>query len=130
MAAKIGTLLDRYFRLRSDRLALERDVAKLKARETEAGEALREAMNAEKTDKATTASGTVSLKEVDVPKVVDWDAFYGFVHRRKLAHLLQRRLHEGNVEELLEHDARLRKAGLPGVEFARVQKMTASAARS
>lgn len=129
MGMKIGTLVDRYFAARAERLELEREVAKRKAKEQEWGDKLREAMNAEKTDKASSESGSVSLKTIDVARVEDWDALYEFIVRRKAPHLLYRRVNDANLQEMLEHDAKLRRVGVPGVRWETAQKMTATAAR-
>jgi hypothetical protein len=47
----------------------------------------------------------------EVPQVKDWDAFYGYVRKTKRTDLLQRRLSDGAVGELMDQGVKV-----PGVE--------------
>ena len=72
-----------------------------------------ERMDAEQIGSSAGKSASVSISEVVVPTVKDWDAFYTYINRNKAYHLLERRPTSiAYREELESRNGKL----LPGVE--------------
>jgi len=61
----------------------------------------------------------VKTMTVEVPQVKDWDVFYGYVRKTKRTDLLQRRLSEGAINEILDSGKKI-----PGVEPFPVVKIS------
>jgi hypothetical protein len=68
-------------------------------------------MEAEGSNRVSSANGTVSLTESIVPQVVDWDAFNAHVLATGDLHLLQRRVATAAFRELYEA-----RKEVPGVQ--------------
>lgn len=109
----LGDLADTLFTLREEKNRINALVSTIETR-IKAAEAdfLTEAEKAGTTI-ARGKLATVSVSETEKPIVVDWDAFYAFLIRRKAPHLLQRRIAEGAYAELR---ASLNNKDAPGVD--------------
>lgn len=113
-----GACADLLFDLKTERLALQKSVDEVKGREY----ALTEHIIANLSKSDTGAKGLhyqVSVVTQRVPRVVDWDAFYEFVRKKKLFHLLQKRLSEPAIDELWEGGKEV-----PGVEANQIVKLS------
>jgi hypothetical protein len=107
----IGACADALYKIRQDRLTVQKKIDELKGRE----EQLREYLIATlpKSD-ATGAAGKVAraqIKDKRVPKVEDWDALYKHVKRTGSFELLQRRVSDEAVKERWDAGKQV-----PGVE--------------
>ena len=69
--------------------------------------------------KFATSTGTIYLSPQVVPKVVDWNAFYGYIERNQAFHMLERRPSRGAFREL--HAAHKLVPGVEAVEFDEVR---------
>jgi hypothetical protein len=69
--------------------------------------------------KFTTSEGTIYLSPQVVPKVVDWNAFYGYIERNQAFHMLERRPSRAAFREL--HEAHKLVPGVEAVEFDEVR---------
>lgn len=69
---------------------------------TKAEEELKALLVAQGMEKAGGKTATVALRSSVVFNITDWDAFYALVHKNKAYHLLQRRISEPAMRELLE----------------------------
>ena len=69
--------------------------------------------------KFTTNDGTIYLSPQIVPKVVDWDAFYGYINRNQAYHMLERRPSRAAFRELYE--AHKPVPGVEAVEYDEVR---------
>lgn len=104
-----GALL---FDIREKKRALEEQVKALEAQAEEVQQRLMETMVSQGLDKFTVAGcGTVSVSKSVVADVQDWDEFYGFIHKKKYWHLLQKRVSDPAYRELLEANTKV-----PGVQ--------------
>lgn len=111
MARGLGNIVDEIYEIRSQRLALEDEVKKLKERQTELEQ---EFLNKAQEEHVTSARGHLassSVTEEVVPNVIDWDQLYKFIHTTNYFHLLQRRPSAGAYKELLDQGVEV-----PGVE--------------
>ena len=113
--ASIGRTADLYSDVRALRLAMEKEVEKVKAREHELREYI--ISNLSKSDD-TGAAGLryrAQIVSKDVPRAMDWTAVHGFIQKSGRFDLLQKRLGEKAVMDMVE-------AGetIPGVEIVKV----------
>lgn len=103
----LATCADRLYKIRADRLKLQKSVTALEEQES----ALREhIINNLPKSQATGIAGKVARATIDsksVPQVEDWDRLYDYIskNRKKGAFaLLQRRLSDAAVRELWDAD--------------------------
>jgi hypothetical protein len=66
-----------------------------------------------------TPDGTVYISPQVVPKVVDWNAFYGYIKETEAFHMLERRPSRAAFREL--HEAHKPVPGVEAVEFDQVR---------
>ena len=69
--------------------------------------------------KFATSTGTIYLSPQVVPKVVDWNAFYGYIEANQAFHMLERRPSRAAFREL--HEAHKLVPGVEAVEFDEVR---------
>jgi len=132
MAARtvaLGKRIDKYFEVRAKRLKLERDAGKLKESESLIKDELIDKMNQAKLDSAKGTMGSVSITTPTVAQADDWTTIFAWIKKTGTFEVLSPRLHNGNIAEQLEHDPKLAKRGIPGVNMVKVTKFTATAKR-
>jgi len=132
MASKppaLGGKINAYFKLRTQRLKLEKEAGKIKTKEGVLQDTLIVAMNAAKIDSAKGSAGTVSLTRPEVFRSTDWPKLFAWIKKTGNFEVLSPRLHQSNIAEQLESDPKLAKKGLPGVETAKVTKFHATATK-
>lgn len=104
----MGAVADEYAQTRQFRLAMEKIVEPVQERESE----LRAYMvkNLEKSrdeGKDTGAAGKlyrVQIKDKETPKVTDWNTFWAFIRTNNRFDLLQKRLSDKAIMEMVEAD--------------------------
>jgi len=107
----IGSRIDALNQLREDKRALEEKIKIIEGSYHELEEALMEDLETQGMDKATGKKATVSISSTVVGNLVDDKAFFAYVKKTGYFHLLQRRLSDPAIRELLES-----KGSIPGVE--------------
>lgn len=114
----LGIQVDALYRLHEELRAhheVEKDIkARIEAAEVELTTAMEREGVEKMTGKFATASRTTSI----VGNVTDWDVFYAYIYKNKFGHLLQRRLSDPAIRELLDT-----KGSVPGVEPFKKQRM-------
>lgn len=88
----IGMMIDGLYDLRAQRLAIEKQVADLKARETATKEEILSILNEQGLNGAKGLIATAAITHKTVPVVTDWDAVYTFIRDQNMFALLQKRL--------------------------------------
>lgn len=106
----IGAKIDQLHQLREQKRQLEEQVSNVSSQMASLENELVEQMVKQGVTKSTGVLATVSITETVKPSVEDWDAFYGFIHKHKYYHLLERRPAVLGCRELLET-----KGKIPGV---------------
>lgn len=115
----LGACADRLFKIKDEAAKLAKQAAELDAERKAIQEHV---INTLPKSNATGVSGklaNVKVRTVDVPQVKDWDKFYAYVAKNKSFHLMQRRLAEGAVNEILDTGKKI-----PGVEPFPVVKIS------
>jgi hypothetical protein len=111
----IGRTADLYSDVRALRLSMEKEVEKIKARETELREYI--IANLSKSDD-TGAAGLKYRAQIvmkDVPRAMDWPQVHAFIQKTGRFDLLQKRLGEKAVMDMVEQGEQI-----PGVEVVHV----------
>lgn len=115
----LGACIDALYKLRAQRLEIEKRAGEVKARETELEAHLIERCGKSELDGARGKVAVVAVSQSSVPTVKDWDAFYAHVHRTKSFDLLQKRVSTSAYRERMDaHEA------VPGVESFVVTKLS------
>lgn len=110
LMSSIGASIDKLFALREKKRAHEKSISDIEKEIAVMEIDLMLLMKAEGVDKATGKKASVSITTNIRPNVIDWDAFYAFIHRRKYYHLLEKRPSVTGCRELFET-----KGMIPGV---------------
>lgn len=108
--SNLGSEIDKLHALREKKRKLEKEVEDVKHQMAEQEEEIMARMQKENITRATGSKANVSVSENVRPTVQDWDAFYNFIHRNKMYHLLDRRPSVSGCRELFET-----KGMIPGV---------------
>jgi len=98
----IGGCADRLYDIKSQMSALNKQ---LEALDTERKKIQEHVINELPKSNATGVSGkqaNVRVVTKEVPQVQDWEAFYGYIRKTKRTDLMQRRLSEASVSEILD----------------------------
>lgn len=98
----MGLCADKIYALRQKRIEAQKVVAAIEEEEKALKDHIIEHLPK---SQQTGASGKVANVKVitkEIPQIGDLDAFYGYVRKTKRTDLLQKRLNEGAVKEILE----------------------------
>ena len=107
----LGTQIDEFWELREKKRKIEATLKDIDGQLATAESELMERMQAEGTEKATGAKGSISITSSIKADVLDWDAFYAYIGKNKFWHLLQKRVSDPAYRELLDHGKKV-----PGVQ--------------
>jgi hypothetical protein len=88
----IGTMIDSLYDLRAQRLAIEKQVEELKARETATKEEILFILKESGLEGAKGEVATASIQYKIKANVTDWDAVYSYIRDNDMFALLQKRL--------------------------------------
>jgi hypothetical protein len=114
MPENMGAVADLYMEVRTIRLAAEKEIEPWKARENELREHMIQNIAKSRDEGGDTGAAgrvyRVQIKDKEVPKVTDWRAFHAYVAETGRFDLLQKRVSDKPVMELLDEGA------VPGVE--------------
>lgn len=116
LPASIGRCADLYAEIRAIRLAMDKEVERVKARETEVREHI--INNLSKSDD-TGAAGLKYRAQIVVkrlPKLADWSVFTSWVRKNDRFDLIQRRISDKAVLDVMETEGRV----LPGLEVVNI----------
>lgn len=109
--SNLGTHMDALFKLKAKHKKAQEAADAIKKEVTAAEEALMAQMLDAGVEKSTSKGGTISVSKSIVPSVIDWDAYYAYIHKNKYYHLLERRPSATGCRELFEMGKKV-----PGVE--------------
>jgi hypothetical protein len=107
----IGAEIDRLFDMRAEIDELNQTIKEKKAVFAEEEKTILDRMDAEGTPRSGGKKANVSVTELVVPQVIDWDEFYKYISRNKAFHMLEKRPSAGAYREIMTQ----RTKPLPGV---------------
>lgn len=105
-----GQLSDKYFLLREQKRAHEESIKQIEGDMKVIEAQLIAQMDQDGITKATGKKATVSISTNPKPNVIDWDEFWGYIHKHKYYYLLEKRPSVSGCNELFE-----KKGKIPGV---------------
>ena len=118
-APTLGTAVDKVYKLRAKRLALEAKVDALKKEEAEAKDAIIRSLSDAKLESATGKLCTASVSKNVVPSVKDWTAFHKYIIQNAALDLLEKRPSKSACQARWENEE-----VLPGVERTTVVSLS------
>jgi len=119
MTAMLNNLSTKLFALKEEKGELNKRITELNGQIRELEMSIWKLMDEDELLKFTTHDGTIYLSPQIVPKVVDWDAFYGYINRNQAFHMLERRPSRAAFRELYE--AHKPVPGVEAVEYDEVR---------
>lgn len=96
-----ATLASIYIKMRNEIKALDDKAKEIKEKQDLIANTLLELCNAEDANTISTPEGTISRRLQSSYWTSDWDSFYQFVGEHDAYHLLEKRIHNGNMKEFL-----------------------------
>ena len=94
-------LADIYIKMRERIRELEDKVKRIKEQQAMVADKMLELCNEQDANSLTTTNGTISRRLNSSYWTSDWDSFYNFVKDNDAYHLLEKRIHNGNMKEFL-----------------------------
>lgn len=107
----LGTTIDAFSAIREEKRKLEASLKTVEEKYRAAEEALMERMEKEGCDKASGKTATISITSSQSTNVIDWDDLWKYIFKMKYTHLLQRRVSDPAIREILESGKKV-----PGTE--------------
>lgn len=117
--AKLAKKADEYFLARKGRLAKQKEVDKLQAKETELKNYLIDNLPKSLVGGVQGKVARVGIDKKDVPKLDDRDKFFAYARRTKQLDLIVEQMNVKAVQDRLD-----RKVNMPGVSVFTVVKLT------
>lgn len=115
----LGACIDKLYRMRADRLALQKKVDAAKEQEKVLTEHLIQHLSKEKADGVKGKLAKASINRTVVAHAVDWKKFYAHVLKTKSFELLQKRLNDKACKERWDDNK-----VVPGIEPFAVIKVS------
>lgn len=116
---ELARAVDKLYEIKHQRLAAQKEVDKLQKIETELSDMLIKYLPVSDTSGIAGHVARAQIVPSTVPQVEDWEAFYGYVRKKKNFGLLQRRVSIKAIEELWED-----KQVVPGVVRFNIKKVS------
>lgn len=91
-----------YIRMRTRIAELEQQITEIKLQQQVVTDKLLALCNEQGANTISTDEGTVSRRLQSSYWTSDWESFYQFVDEHSACHLLEKRIHNGNMKEFLE----------------------------
>lgn len=107
----LGQMVDKLNATREKKRSIQKQLDEAEAAYNALAEEIIAKMDSEGVEKTTGKTASVSKSVSIKPNVLDWDAFYAYIHRNKYYHILERRPSVTGCRELFET-----KGKVPGVE--------------
>ena len=101
-----------YLKMRTAIQDKEAEIKIIKEEQEVISEQLLELCDKQNTDGLTTPSGTISRRVLSKFWTGDWEQMYEFIKEHNATHLLEKRIHNGNMKEFLAENPDLCPIGL------------------
>lgn len=119
MSDTLSELTFALFNAKNEKQRLNERIKTLNEEITDYEHRIWQVMESDDLMKYTTSQGTVYRSPQVMPRVVDWDAFYGYIKETESFHMLQRRPSRAAFRELYE--AHKAVPGVEAVEFDEIR---------
>lgn len=119
----LGAAIDQLYERRAMRLETQKKVDYLKKEEATMTENIMELMDNQETTKSAGKLASASLGYNEFPVVEDWDAFHAYVRETDQFHLLQRRVSDAAVKEIMHSGEDGEMITVPGTKLESKRKI-------
>jgi len=111
----LGKTIDALYQQRTARLELQKEIDRIKAEEAKLTEIIFNMMDNGDVTKSAGKMASASISNSEYPIVNDWELFYKFIARTSQFHLLQRRVADAAVKEIIHTSGE--EESVPGVKL-------------
>lgn len=101
-----------YMKIREAIKSKEEEIKKLKLVQAKIADTMLELCEEQNVDSLKTHQGTISRRVQSNFWTADWESFYSFVAKNEAMHLLEKRIHNGNMKEFLAENPEACPPGL------------------
>ena len=120
-AQAMGELADEWWTLRASRLAIEKEVARIREQESRAKSALLQSLTENKVTSVGGQKVRVTHVVKDKPSVNDWEEVYSYIRETGSFDILQRRIGERAVKDRWDDGVKI-----PGIESYPIDEISYS----
>ena len=117
----MGELADEWWTLRASRLAIEKEVARIREQESRAKSALLQSLTENKVTSVGGQKVRVTHVVKDKPSVNDWEEVYSYIRETGSFDILQRRIGERAVKDRWDDGVKI-----PGIESYPIDEISYS----
>ena len=110
---------DKLYTLRQERLAAQKVADELEAEEKALKEHIIQNLPKSEASGAAGKIARVTIVEKEIPQVNDWDKFRVYVVKNKAWHMIQKRLSDASVKEVLDDGKKI-----PGIEIFKTKSVS------
>ena len=112
METSADKLVSVYLKIRTAIQDKDQEIKNLKEQQDKVSDELLKLCESQEADGLKTPSGTVSRRVISSYWTSDWEQMYAFIKEQDAPHLLEKRIHNGNMKEFLVDNPDVTPAGL------------------
>jgi hypothetical protein len=106
METSADKLVSVYLKIRTAIQDKDQEIKNLKEQQDKVSDELLKLCESQEADGLKTPSGTVSRRVISSYWTSDWERMYAFIKENDAPHLLEKRIHNGNMKEFLADNLR------------------------
>ena len=112
METSADKLVSVYLKIRTAIQDKDQEIKNLKEQQDKVSDELLKLCESQEADGLKTPSGTVSRRVISSYWTSDWERMYAFIEEHSSPHLLEKRIHNGNMKEFLADNPDVTPEGL------------------
>jgi|TARA_R110000824_G_scaffold92853_2_gene224930 hypothetical protein len=112
METSADKLVSVYLKIRTAIQDKDQEIKNLKEQQDKVSDELLKLCESQEADGLKTPSGTVSRRVISSYWTSDWERMYAFIKENDAPHLLEKRIHNGNMKEFLADNPDVTPEGL------------------
>ncbi len=112
METSADKLVSGYLKIRTAIQDKDQEIKNLKEQQDKVSDELLKLCESQEADGLKTPSGTVSRRVISSYWTSDWERMYAFIKENDAPHLLEKRIHNGNMKEFLADNPDVTPEGL------------------
>jgi|TARA_R110000851_G_scaffold35241_1_gene92819 hypothetical protein len=112
METSADKLVSVYLKIRTAIQDKDQEIKNLKEQQDKVSDELLKLCESQEADGLKTPSGTVSRRVISSYWTSDWERMYAFIEEHSAPHLLEKRIHNGNMKEFLADNPDVTPEGL------------------
>ena len=120
METSADKLVSVYLKIRTAIQDKDQEIKNLKEQQDKVSDELLKLCESQEADGLKTPSGTVSRRVISSYWTSDWERMYAFIKENDAPHLLEKRIHNGNMKEFLADNPDVTTEGLQAYDTGRL----------